>query len=59
MATSLILMAIRVEQEMRDKVRDFQRHEEDLPPMSEAARRLIRLGLRAAQHEKKKQPQTT
>jgi hypothetical protein len=59
MSTNLTLMAFRDKQEMRDQVRSFQRQEEDLPPFSEALRRLIRLGLRASQHEKKKQPQTT
>jgi hypothetical protein len=53
--TNLTLMAFRVEQDMKDQVRSYQRQEEDLPPFSEAVRRLIRLGLRASQ----KKPQTT
>ncbi|CAN7756435.1 hypothetical protein LJR220_002529 [Bradyrhizobium sp. LjRoot220] len=51
------LVPLRIELSMRTEVRDYQRREEDLPPLSEAVRRLLRLGLRHAQtdqHRKKK-----
>jgi len=54
--TNLTLMAFRVEQDMKDQVRSYQRQEEDLPPFSEAVRRLIRLGLRASQKKSQTNP---
>jgi hypothetical protein len=56
MSTTLVPLRTRIEPEMRAEVRDYQRHEEDLPPLSEAVRRLIRLGLRAARREKQPIP---
>jgi hypothetical protein len=46
--TTLVPLRTRIEPEMRAQVRDYQRQEADLPPLSEAVRRLIRLGLKAA-----------
>jgi hypothetical protein len=56
MSTTLIPLATRVEPEMRAEVHEWRRQQEEIPPLAEAVRELIRLGLKAAQARHGKKP---
>jgi len=57
MATTMTMMATRVEPDLRAEVTAWRRVQDPIPPISEAVRELIRLGLQASrqnqQHNKK------
>jgi hypothetical protein len=56
MSTTLIPLATRVEPEMRAEVNAWRRKQDEIPPLAEAVRELIRLGLQAAQARHGKKP---
>ena len=52
MATDLIPLNTRVAPELRDAVHEFRRQEAEIPPISEAVRILLQMGLKAAKAAK-------
>ena len=59
MSTTLIPLATRVEPEMRAAVHEYRRQQPTIPPLAEAVRNLIELGLKAAKAAQRRAHQKT
>jgi hypothetical protein len=60
MSTTLIPLATRVEPKLRAEVHEFRKQQDPIPSAAEALRELLKLGLRAAaQQARREKKQTT
>jgi hypothetical protein len=59
MSTTMTPMITRVKPELRAQVQEYRRQQEEIPPLGEALRDLIELGLKAAKAAKARREQKT